>query len=77
MTEDQFDKLSAQIYATQVLAVTLAKLSESQEQLRQQYLRERDILETALLSLAISENRVDAIRHELKNLEGLIWGTAS
>ena len=41
MTDDQLDKLSGQIYATQVLAVALAKLSAVQDQLHQQYQVER------------------------------------
>jgi hypothetical protein len=75
MTEDQFDKLTAQIYATQVLAVTLAKLSGSQEQLREQYQSERDVLETALLNLAIPEKRLEAVRQELRKLERALWGS--
>ena len=68
MTDDQFDKLSAQIYATQVLAVALAKLSGSREQLHQQDQVERDVLETALNS-AVTEKRLQAIRQELRRLE--------
>ncbi len=77
MTDEQFDKLSAQIYATQVLAVALAKLSGSTEKLHQQYQVQSDVLETALLNLVIPEMRLEAIRQELRKLKRALWGPTS